>query len=370
MAELTAQLHNWIAAVGDPLMPAAILSLKGMAAAFSMMTQFTHDHPAEGLGISAGALVGGGWLLKRALPYILRSPLARFGLGAAAGGMFGGGMEGLLFGFLLGGTGGEAAGEAAGAGLVGGRSIGLFARATAWVKNIAGVLRSTVGLAVALEALREVINGKGPMLDISKAVWGDLTGSKDRKRNWKNLDNQFRAWVDSLGLKGNPVWEAIKHRAYSDQKQDDASGLVAKYDDRFPALAAYEKHLGYLSPNGRPWRWSGVVPEASAGPQAHGRGVFTGPKTYPLPDSPWWRQPPPSFIGSRPAGRGAFGCSGSARSGPVPVVVTNNKSKEQPTVVNITNNVSVNDRSSLEIARAVGSVTRSSIDTALHDIHR
>lgn len=350
MSEFSAQFKNLLASLGDPAMPAAIGTLKGLAGIFSSITQMMHASPLAGAGIAGGAVAAGGYAAYRILPWLLRSPLGRFGVGAISGGLLGGGLEALLFAGLLGATapagGGAGRGIAPGLsrlrGLVGGIAgsrigsglIGRVTAATAWVTRIAGVMKPLFGLGSALLLLDGII-GHQNLKDIGSAVWSNFTGDrKGTEAKWKSLDDRFRQWMDGFVGTDNAVWSAIKGRIYPQPRMPFDANLLSKYD--LPALGRYERYLG--SAEGHVWNFERDRPTWT--PRSYGRGGA------------------------------AFGGQ-AASSAPVPVVVQS-MPKAQPTTVNISVPLTINaatGQSLSAVGGTVGSVVQSKLDNALHDSH-
>lgn len=126
MAELSAQMQNMIAAFGDPLIPAAIASMKGLAEVAKSLAELANQHPVAGLGT---ALVGGGALGYGFLRFARRFP------------RFAGGLAGLSFT-------GDALISILGAGLAGGLTANKAPGLARWFSMKGTPLRMGAGAAV------------------------------------------------------------------------------------------------------------------------------------------------------------------------------------------------------------------------------
>lgn len=358
MAEFTSQFRNLLAAMGDPAMPAAIGSLKGLASIFTGLTGAMKDHPAlTGLGL-AGAGAGVGYGVYRALPFLLRSPFGRFALGAVTGGLLGGGLEGLLIGGALGlGAGGAVEGAAGGAarvapGLARLRSVSLLkggllgriaARVGGWlgfVRELPKALGLIGSLARALTSIPVFLGYEAATKTETGQAWLKFVQDYARYSRDKILG------ADAKTLDADRTRLAQSHRTSNNML--NALIFGAEPTPQSPQIARTLKYLRMA----RNSEWlSHVVPSTPA-------PVLT------------------SFFGTAAAtGRGARFAQGSGpRGGPVPVVVQSMpKGQDRPNniVVNNTINVTASGLNAVggAIAGAVGPATASSVSNALSDGH-
>lgn len=350
MAEFSAQFKNLLAALGDPAMPAAIGTLKGLAGVFSSITGLMHEHPLAGGGLAGGALAAGGYAAYRLLPKLLSSPLGRFALGAISGGLMGGGLEALIFGGVLGATaptGGAAPGLSrlrnvvGGGGLLGriGAATGLTAasaKIAGWISKI-GVLKTVLG---GVGRLIGVLSTIGVAAEIGQVAASTKTGSAMLDTFWKEV------------------------HAIMNGSQSHGNAHIAKKAYWHSENVARANILG-LGPKGPPPSYLSTLIGDGAKYATYGR--HNGPypewlKHMHAPEQSW-------FSSHRMSGPGARGGGGNA--GPVPVIITQMpKGTDRPN--NVTTNVTVNvqtNASPQAIGGAVGSAVGSKVSNALSDQH-
>lgn len=228
MSEFSAQWKNLIAALGDPAMPAAIGTLKGLAGIFSSLTQAMHTNPLAGVGVAGGTLAAGGYAAYRLLPRLLASPLGRFAVGAISGGLMGGGLEALVFGGLLGATAPTEGASRAAPGLsrlrsvVSGARIGALtglsaagARISKWISNL-GILKAVLGN---VGKLIGVLGTIGMAVEVGRSLANTKTGAAMLNTFWAEIDailhpgpgkkhraDQAYWWSEKTARSGLPEW--------------------------------------------------------------------------------------------------------------------------------------------------------------------